>query len=629
MTLQFSKCASCLLFALFVVTTNGAPNILFILTDDVGWNDVSFHRSTLIETPHLDELAETGLLLNNYYVQPVCTPTRSAFLSGKYPIRHGLQHHVILPGAPYGLDLDEYLLSQYLKEDSTHAYHTHLVGKWHLGYFDIRYTPIYRYFDTFYGYYMDMQDYYTHQRDHYNSGIDFRNGTFPIASFPKEYSTFVYGNVTKDLLLHYAKAHQQGKDTKPFFIFLAYQSVHVPKQYEHKISDTDTRIMAAMMSTLDDSIGELMQVLRHTKLWEDTLVIFSNDNGAGHFEDGVSNFPLRGGKNTLWEGGVRSLGLINGGALNSHRRGQQSDALFHITDWFPTLVQWTNPSALLDQHDPVKEKILQMDGISQYEMIQFGTQSVDNGSRREILINVDPIRLPECESHYHANSSNLDQFICVGAIRYEKWKLIVGKQANVDLFHSVHSKRGWNPRSEFNTFQPTVKCNENFPNTCTENRWGHGCLFDLEKDPCEFTDLSDQFPQMYHMLYQKLLQYSREMKPPLQLSHGESRQHANPQNFNGFWSPWIGPCSGYGNTTCANVVVNRSRVSITRARVPTSQFHHATPTLSTTAGNRATDNSGSAVQLRSLPMWQFIACAIVVNGFVMWLVISYFCFKRR
>ncbi|ETO14145.1 hypothetical protein RFI_23221 [Reticulomyxa filosa] len=218
-----------LLNNLLSIVTLGAPeqlNILFILTDDIGWSDIGFHRSTVIETPHLDELARTGLTLNNYYVQPVCTPTRSAFLSGKYPIRQGLQHHVILPGAPYGLDLKEYLLTEYLKKDAPTPYETHLIGKWHLGYFDIRYTPTYRYFDSFYGFYMDMQDYYTHERHHYYKGIDFRNGTLPVTSFKKQYSTFVYGNATKRLLRSYARKSQQN----PFFIFLAYQAVHMPNQ---------------------------------------------------------------------------------------------------------------------------------------------------------------------------------------------------------------------------------------------------------------------------------------------------------------------------------------------------------------------------------------------------------------
>ncbi|CAN7943622.1 unnamed protein product, partial [Ixodes hexagonus] len=124
-----------------------------------GWDDVSFHGSSQIPTPNLDALAADGITLHNYYVQPMCTPSRAALMTGLYPIRTGMQHWVIRSPEPWGLPLELKLMPEHLKDL---GYSTHLVGKWHLGYFKKEYTPTYRGFDSFYGYYNGYIDYYSH-----------------------------------------------------------------------------------------------------------------------------------------------------------------------------------------------------------------------------------------------------------------------------------------------------------------------------------------------------------------------------------------------------------------------------------------------------------------------------------
>ncbi|WP_250638181.1 sulfatase-like hydrolase/transferase [Rhizobium phaseoli] len=123
------------------------PNIVFILADDLGWKDVGFHGSD-IKTPNIDQLAEKGVRLEQFYAQPMCTPTRAAFMTGRYPFRYGMQTAVIPQGGTYGLALDDYLLPEMLKEA---GYATAASGKWHLGHAKTAFWPRQRGFDSFYG----------------------------------------------------------------------------------------------------------------------------------------------------------------------------------------------------------------------------------------------------------------------------------------------------------------------------------------------------------------------------------------------------------------------------------------------------------------------------------------------
>src|SRR5688500_7338345 len=138
------------------------PNVVFILADDLGREDCGFMGGKEIKTPHLDKLAAAGAKLDAFYVQPVCSPTRAAFLTGRYPMRHGLQVGVVRPWAQYGLPLDERTIAQALKEA---GYRTAIVGKWHLGHFKPEYLPTRRGFDHQYGHYNGALDYFTHIRD--------------------------------------------------------------------------------------------------------------------------------------------------------------------------------------------------------------------------------------------------------------------------------------------------------------------------------------------------------------------------------------------------------------------------------------------------------------------------------
>src|SRR6266850_4123213 len=181
------------------------PNMVFILSDDQGWADVGWHGKE-IKTPNLDQLAASGARLEQFYVQPVCSPTRAALMTGRYPMRHGLQVGVVRPWAEYGLPLEERTLPQALKSA---GYTTAICGKWHLGHFQRAYLPTQRGFDHQYGHYNGAIDYFEHMRD---GGFDWHRDD--RVNRDEGYSTFLDAKEAARII------REQPKD-KPFFLYVA------------------------------------------------------------------------------------------------------------------------------------------------------------------------------------------------------------------------------------------------------------------------------------------------------------------------------------------------------------------------------------------------------------------------
>jgi arylsulfatase A-like enzyme len=190
------------------------PHIVYIVADDLGWKDVGFHGSD-IKTPNVDRLAQNGAQLEQFYVQPMCTPTRAALMTGRYPCRYGLQTLVIPTPSKYGLPTDEWLLPQALKDA---GYRTAMVGKWHLGHADRKYWPRQRGFDYHYGSMVGEVDYFTHSSANVR---DWYRDDRPLNE--QGYVTQLWG---KD-----AVAQINAHDTKtPLFLYLAFTAPHSPYQ---------------------------------------------------------------------------------------------------------------------------------------------------------------------------------------------------------------------------------------------------------------------------------------------------------------------------------------------------------------------------------------------------------------
>jgi len=354
------------------------PNIVFILADDLGWKDVGFHGSD-IKTPNIDQLAQTGARLEQFYAMPMCTPTRAALMTGRYPLRYGLQMAVIPSAGKYGLATDEWLLPQLLKQA---GYQTAIVGKWHLGHIDKKYWPHQRGFDYSYGPLIGEIDHFKHT----SHGVTdwYRNNK--VVKEPG-YDTHLFGaDAVRIINAHDPKT--------PLFLYLAFTAPHTPYQAPQNdldkykgIADPLRRAYAAQITAMDDQIGKVVEALEKRKMRDNTLIFFVSDNGgtrsnlfvgeaAVKGELPPSNGPYRDGKGSVYEGGMRVVALakwpgrITPGVVNG---------MMQIVDIYPTLAGLAG--AQLGKSKP-------LDGLDVWQTMSEGKPS----ARTEVVYNVEPYR---------------------------------------------------------------------------------------------------------------------------------------------------------------------------------------------------------------------------------------------
>lgn len=305
------------------------PNILFILADDMGYADAGFNGGKDIRTPNLDRIARGGAILKSYYVQPVCSPTRSTLMTGRYPSRTGV-YSVVRPQAPWGLKLAEQTLPQMLRSA---GYQTAISGKWHLGEFEPAYRPTHRGFDHQYGPWFGAIDYNTHRR---GAILDWHRDDEPCGD--EGYSTHLLAKEACRLI-------REQDPAKPFFLYLPFNAVHAPHQVPEKYCAPYPdlkgvrRTYAGMLSAMDEAVGQVLAALEEKQLRDHTLIIFTSDNGGPSPGKVTSNGPLRAGKGTIYEGGIRVCACANWpGHIPA---GKTIDEPLHAVDWYPTLAKLT------------------------------------------------------------------------------------------------------------------------------------------------------------------------------------------------------------------------------------------------------------------------------------------------
>jgi arylsulfatase A-like enzyme len=383
---------ACSAVALSAVGAAQKPNILFIVADDLGWKDVGFHGSD-IRTPNLDKLAAAGAKLEQFYAQPMCTPTRAALMTGRYPMRYGLQTGVIPTGGTYGLATDERILPQVLKEA---GYTTAIIGKWHLGHADNKYWPRQRGFDYQYGPLIGEIDYFTHECE---GKVDWYRNNKVVKE--KGYSTTLFGNEA-------VKSIAEHDSSTPLYLYLAFNAPHTPYQAPQEyldrykqITDPNRRAYAGSITAMDDQVGRVVAALDARHMRENTLIVFMSDNGgtrnamfAGAMADvskakiPCDNGPYREGKGMNYEGGTRVAAFVNWpGHIPA---GTTVNEMIHVVDWLPTLAKLTGAST---------GNCRPLDGLDVWSTLSEGKPS----PRTEIVYNIEPFR---------------------AAVRQGEWKLV-------------------------------------------------------------------------------------------------------------------------------------------------------------------------------------------------------------
>lgn len=371
-------------------TPEGArPNILLIVADDLGWNDIGYHNARL-RTPVLDRLAAEGVELDCHYVQPQCTPTRVALMTGRYPSRFGTP--CLSASNAKAFDIGTPTLATVLRSA---GYATGMSGKWHLGSDEVH-GPKHHGFDHSHGSYAGAVGMYDHR---YRLDTPYAD-TWHRNHEPLEQEGHATDLTTAEVV-GWIDGHRE--PDKPWFFYVPFHAVHTPlverdrrwTEMNAHIESADRRLYAAAVSHMDAAIGEMIEALRRTGQLERTLVVFTSDNGAQvrhagdtypapdpSLKDFSSNQPLRGEKCDVYEGGFRVPALVSWpGTLPAHRVAQP----MHAVDWLPTLARLVG--AALDEE-------VELDGRDVWEHLARDDTPVTartiytvwgNGRRREAL----------------------------------------------------------------------------------------------------------------------------------------------------------------------------------------------------------------------------------------------------
>eukprot|EP00439_Symbiodinium_sp_Y106_P028487 s185_g3.t1 len=379
---------------LLAQASQAKPHVLFILADDYGWGNMGVHRRDAastpeeqqgkveVHTPNMDALIDEGILLERHYTYKICSPTRSSIQSGRLAVHVNPVNSAVTsrnyndPVSGYaGIPRNMTGIAEKMRDG---GYRTHIVGKWDAGMATPEHSPKGRGYETWYGYYQHANDYWHKSTVFLATGeidaclnrmrdLSMHNETYsgPVrdaislsaACQEDEESDPGYEEyLFKQRVLNIIQNHDTSKPENPLFLFYSFHLLHtplqVPKAWLEKldalvsaaggkpIDSENRRLYAAMTLYMDAAIGEAVDALKQKKMYDNTLIIFTSDNGGPIYEPGAaSNHPLLGGKYTDWEGGVRTNAWVSGGFVPENRRGAKYNGIINVADWYGTLTQ--------------------------------------------------------------------------------------------------------------------------------------------------------------------------------------------------------------------------------------------------------------------------------------------------
>jgi arylsulfatase A-like enzyme len=424
------------------------PNIVFLLIDDLGYADCGFNGGKEIKTPNIDRLAKSGTIIDSHYVQPVCSPTRSTLLTGRYPTHTGV-YTIVSPGAPWGLPLAERTLADALRSA---GYRTALTGKWHLGEFEKAYQPNARGFDHQYGHFFGMLDYYTHDR--LNKLDWYRNGE------PLKEDGYTTHLITKEA----CKVIETGDKSKPLFLYVPFNGVHSPFQVPDSYLKPygalkgNRQKLAGMLAAVDEAIAQIEESLKKAGMLENTLIVFSSDNGGPPPGD---NTPFRDYKGTIYEGGTRAAAFATWpGHIPAEKHVTQP---MHMVDWYPTLIKLAGGS--LEQKLPI-------DGLDVWPMLTKGA-----AAPHDAILSVST------------------QGPARAAVRMGDWKLMVSGNADADTGEDDGAKKAKKKgKAAAGKYEPVA-------------------LYNLADDPSESKNLADAQPERVKAMRTRLAELLKDAVP--------------------------------------------------------------------------------------------------------------------
>ena len=482
------------------------PHIVFMMVDDWGWADVGYHRETPtkeVVTPNIDNLVKEGLQLDHHYVFNWCSPSRSALLSGRLPIHVNdvdTSETCYNPNDPVsgfdGIPRNMTGIATKMKEG---GYATHMVGKWDAGMATPDHTPKGRGFDSSLNYFYHANDYYTEEagscsKEHI---VDLWETDKPAYGLngtgPDKYEEGLF----KEQLLKVIKNHNA---STALFLYYAAHIVHrpyeVPAKYLNKFNFIDEpyrRVYHAMVNYLDDVVGEVVGALKDKGMWDNLLFVTSSDNG-GPVRSGFggNNYPLKGGKWTDWQGGVRVNAFVSGGYLPEQMRGEKTEGYIHIADWYATFCALA------------------------------GVDPTDERAAKANLPPIDSLNMWPLISGQNSTSPRTDIPISNTTLISGDYKILVG---TID-------QAGWTGPVYPNITKPSGI-------NATEHCGETGCLYNIKDDPEERVNLASKMPDVIQKLQKSLAKYSASRFNPDRGKAWPGACSTAIKKYGGYWGPFI------------------------------------------------------------------------------------------